>query len=73
MQSAGKLFGATPLTFQGRIQKIQKGVAGTLYSSILDTFYFSETEFYTNNTKFQRKKGGRGPLGPPLNPPVLFN
>ena len=46
MQSAGKLFRATALTFQGRIQKIQKGVAGTLYSSILDTFYFSETEFY---------------------------
>ena len=34
-------------------------------SSILDTFYFSETEFYTKNTKFQRKRGGRGPLDPP--------
>ena len=35
MHSAGKLFRATALTFQGRIQKIQKGVAGTLSSSIL--------------------------------------
>ena len=52
MQNAGKLFRAAPLTFQGRIQKIQKGVGGTLNSSILDTFYFSKPEFYTNNTKF---------------------
>ena len=29
-------------------------------------------EFFNNNTKFQRKRGGRGPveLGQPLNPPV---
>ena len=50
---------------QGRIQKSQKGVAGSLNSSILNTFYFSETEFYKNNTNFQRKRVGRGPLGPP--------
>ena len=58
-----------PFTSQGRIQKIQKGVAGTLNSSILDTFYFSETEFYKNNTKSQRERGGHSPLGPPQNPP----
>ena len=26
--------------------------------------------FYKNNTKFQRKRGVRGPLGQPLNPPL---
>ena len=51
---------------QGRIQNIQKGVARTLNSSIQDTFYFSETEFYKNNKKFQRKRSGRGLIGPPL-------
>ena len=55
---------------QGRIKKIQEGAAGTLNSCILDTFYFSETEFYKNNTKFRKKRGGRGPLGPLLNPPM---
>ena len=59
-------------TYQGRIQKIQKGVSQTLNSSILDTFYFFEIKFYKNNTKFQRKRGGRVPLGPPLNPPILM-
>ena len=39
-------------SLQGRIQKTQKGVTGTLNSSILDTFYFSETELYKNNPKF---------------------
>jgi len=34
-------------------------VAGTLNSSILVTLYLSETEFYKNNTKFKRKRGGR--------------
>ena len=52
---------------QGRIQNIQKGVARSLNSSILDTFYFSEAEFYKNNTKFQRKRSGQGP---PLKPPM---
>ena len=28
-------------------------------------------EFNKNNTKFQRKRGGRGPLGQPLNPPLM--
>ena len=54
-----------------RTQKIRKGVAGTLNNSILDPFYCSETEFYKNNTKVQRKRGGRGPLGPPLNLPIV--
>ena len=40
-----------PDQIQGRIQKIQKGVAGTLNSSILHTFYFSEIEFFKNNKK----------------------
>ena len=43
--------------YRGRIQKIQKGVAGTLNSSILNTFYFFETEFF----------------GPPLNPPMFID
>ena len=59
--------------FQGRIQKIQKGMAGTLahlptcqlYRYFLEFFL----EFYKDNTKFQTKRGGHGPLGPPLNPP----
>lgn len=41
--------------------------------SILDTYYFSAMEFYKNNTKFLRKRGGRGPLGPPLNLPMYAN
>ena len=53
-------------TVQARIQKIQREVAGTHNSSILDTVYFSATEFYENNTTFQRKKGGCSPLGLPL-------
>lgn len=59
---------------QRRIQKSQRGVAGTLNSSILNTFYFSETEFYKNNTNFQRKRSGRGPLGPlaPKSVHVMF-
>lgn len=55
---------------QGRIQNIQKGVARSLNSSILDTFYFPETEFYKNNTKSQRKRSGQGLIGPPLKPPM---
>ena len=38
-----------------QIQKIQKGVAGTLNSSILDTFYCSETESYKMIQKFKGK------------------
>ena len=53
-------------TVQGQIQKIQKEVARTHNGSILDTVYFSATEFYENNTTFQRKKGGCSPLGSPL-------
>ena len=55
---------------QGRIQNIQKGVARSLNSSILDTFYFSEAEFYKNNTKFQGKRSGQGLIGPSLKPPM---
>ena len=58
---------------QSRIQKIQKWVAWIINSSILDTFYFSEVEFYKSNTKFQRKRGRRGPLGPSLNRPMYAN
>ena len=53
---------------EGRIQKIQKGMAGIL-ASYIDTFYVSE-HFIKNNTKFQRKRGDRGRLGRPLNPPL---
>ena len=56
---------------QGQIQKIQKGVAGTLNISILDIFYFSKTEFYKNNSKGQRKRGDHSPLGPALNLPIV--
>ena len=52
---------------------ISAGAAGTLNGSILDTFYFSEMGFYKNNTKFQRKRGGRCPLGPSLNLPMHFS
>ena len=53
---------------QGPIQNIQKGMAMIL-ASYIDTFLLF-CEFYNNNTKFQRKRGGRGPLGHSLNPPV---
>ena len=33
-------------------------------------YFLSFSEFYKKNTKFQRKSGGRGPLGQPLNPPL---
>ena len=49
----------------GADQKIRKGVAGTLAQ--LCRYFLFFWEFYKNNTKFQRKKGGWAPLGPPLN------
>ena len=33
-------------------------------------YFLSFSEFYKKNTKFQRKSGGCGPLGQPLNPPL---
>ena len=48
-----------------RTQKIRKGVAGTLNNSILDSFNFSEMEFYKNNTEVRRKRGDSSPLSPP--------
>ena len=50
----------TVITFgfwQVRILKIQKGVAGTLNSSILGTFHFSETEFYKKQIQNLKGKG----------------
>ena len=41
----------------GGIQKIQKGVAGTHSSSILDTFDFSETESSVKITQNFKRKG----------------
>ena len=58
---------------QQQIQKIQKGVARTLNSFILDTFYISEMKFYKNNINFQRKRGGRGLVRPPLNLPTDYS
>ena len=55
---------------RGKSRMIQKGVAGTRNSSILDNFCFSEIEFYKNNTQFQRKRGGCGPHSSLLNPPT---
>ena len=57
---------------QEQIQKIQKGVAGTFNSSILDTFLFFWVRIIEKYTKFQRKRGGCGPLGPRLNPPMEY-
>ena len=50
----------------------ERPVVGTLNMQLysVDTFYFSEREFYKNDTKFQRNRGVHGPLGPPLNPPI---
>ena len=50
---------------------MQKGVAGPLFSlaSCINNFYCSENSM-KNNAKFQRKRGGQGPFGPPLNPPL---
>ena len=52
----------------GALPENSKGVDGTLNSYILATFFY-ETENYKNNTKYQRERAGRGPLGPPQNPP----
>ena len=48
-----------------RTQKIRKGVAGTLNNSILDSFNFSEMEFYKNNTEVQRKEVTAAPSAHP--------
>ena len=48
----GKTLSSSASDFSEADPEIQKGVGGTLNSSILDTFYFSRSEFYTNNTKF---------------------
>ena len=53
-------------------QKIRKGVAGTLNNSILDSFNFSEMEFYKNNTEVQRKEVAAAPSAHPLNPSMVF-
>ena len=37
--------------------------------SYINTFYFSENSM-KNTAKFQRKRGGQGPSGPPLNLPL---
>ena len=50
-----------------------RGGQDTLQFYPLDTFYFCVTKFYKNNTKCQRKTGGRGPLGPPPNLPVRYS
>ena len=55
-----------------RTQKIRKGVAGTLNNAILDSFNFSEMEFYKNNTEVRRKRGDCSPLSPPLNSSMVF-
>ena len=47
------------------------GRPGTL-ARYIDTFYFAENST-KNNRKFQTKRGGRGTLGPPLNPPLALN
>ena len=36
-------------------------------------YFLCFREFYKNNTKLQRKTGGHGPLGQPLNPPLGVN
>ena len=48
-----------------RTQKIRKGVAGTLNNSTLDSFNFSEMEFYKNNTEVQRKEVTAAPSAHP--------
>ena len=62
-------------TFRGGSRNIRKEWPGPKYLTalaILNTFHVFETKFYKNNTKFQWKRGGRGPLGPgaPLNQPM---
>ena len=62
--------------FQWQIQKVQKGVAGTLAHLPPIRYFLFFWEFYENtgNTKFQRIRGGLSALGPPLNPPfILFS
>ena len=55
---------------RGGSRIFKKVLPGHLTVLILDTFYFSEAEFYKNNTKFQRKRSGQGLIGPPLKPPM---
>ena len=59
------------ITSKRQIQKIQKGLVGTLahMPAIWILFYFCEKSIkITQNFK---KWGGRGPFGPPLNPPLI--
>ena len=39
---------------------------------VLDTFYFTENSLKNINTKFHIKRGGRGPFGQLLNPPMFL-
>ena len=52
---------------QGRIQKIQKGVATTL-ASYIDTFSFTENSWKIVEKDTEKKGWPRAPLVPPLNP-----
>ena len=49
---------------RGKSRKFRKGWPGHSTAQFEIVFYFSETEFYKNNRKFQRRSG------PPLNPPM---
>ena len=50
---------------KGGSRIFKKGLPGHL-----TVLFFSEAEFYKNNTKFQRKRSGQGLIGPPLKPPM---
>ena len=58
---------------RGRSRKFRKGWLGHLPTCQLSTryfFYFSEKSVKIIQN-FKKKRGGRSPLGPPLNPPLI--
>ena len=58
---------------RGRSRKFRKGWLEHLPTWQLYRYLLFFWEFYNNtsNTKFQRKRGGHNPRGPPLNPPLI--
>ena len=56
---------------RGRSRKFWKGWPGHLSTCQLYRCFLFVWKFYKNNTKFQRKRDDCGPLGLPLNPPLV--
>ena len=67
--AVSKLDGQQQLTFSMTIHHGCPEVGAE--NSERGSFYFSDVEFFKNNTKGQKKRGGRSPFCPPLNRPIV--